>query len=341
MNIKNLVYLGGIGGAGLFVMFMVWRVFSYVLSAPVGFGAVAALVLVGLAAFLAIMNILSFSAHAIGISDAKQAFGLPEGSVRAILTISFIILVGVLASYLVTNSDGHTAFAREPIVLACRISLADAQAREKAIGGADGLVSITPSVAAAPGRGTGRLILATPCQLPAEPATTAETPVGATMYDVSFFPKVDHRLGDDVSKQILTMLSTILAAMIGFYFGAKPGESDPDATRRAQAAAGMAAQVSGAPDTDAMAARADDLLAKASAAPEDLAQRAELVQLKARIKTAAETMVASNATRVSLSASAAQMTAAATAMDGAMADMKAVDKRLGEIAGLQATSGKP
>ena len=30
---------------------------------------------------------------------------------------------------------------------------------------------------------------------------------------------------DEIAKQILTILSTILAAMIGFYFGAKPGES--------------------------------------------------------------------------------------------------------------------
>ena len=294
------------------LMYLVWLVFSSVLSgASIGFGPVAALVLVGFAAFLGIMNILSFSAHLLQISDAKQAFGLPEGSVRAILTISFIVLVGVLASYLVTNSDNHSAYSGKPIVLLSDASFIDAQAKEKSPSLADGLVSIV--------------------RVPPKAAQAAPAADPPATYDVLFYPKVDHRLGDDVSKQILTMLSTILAAMIGFYFGAKPGESDPDATRRAQAAANMEAELAGAPDTDALAKRVEVLIAAATAAGLPAAQQKELGELKEKIIVQADNVKTASNLRMSLTTSPAQMTAAATAQTDAINQLKQVEKRVGEM----------
>jgi hypothetical protein len=95
---SNLITRASIA-AGIFAAALIVYVFTDVLyNRDAGFGGVATLVLVGFAAFLGLMNILSYSANHMGITDAKQAFGLPEGSVRAVLTIAFIVLVGVLAS---------------------------------------------------------------------------------------------------------------------------------------------------------------------------------------------------------------------------------------------------
>jgi len=143
-----------------------------------------------LAAFIGLMNFLSFSAQYIGISDARQPFGLPDGSVRAILTIAFIVLVGVLASYLLTHSDVRQPFAKDKIQVATKLALPEAVSMQQRLS-AEGLAAVVPS----------------------EP--------GGTTYNVDFYPRQDYRLSDDVSKQVLTMLSTILAAMIGFYFGAR------------------------------------------------------------------------------------------------------------------------
>ncbi len=315
----------GMAIVAVFLMYMIWVVFDRVLPAsPQGFGPVAALVLVGFAAFLGIMNILSFSAHALQISDAKQAFGLPEGSVRAILTISFIVLVGVLASYLVTSSDNHSAYSSKPIVLLSDVSFADASAREKSASLADGLVSVVHAQAkAAPAAAAQPAMRALTDAVPA-----TDPPM---LYDVYFYSKIDHRLGDDVSKQILTMLSTILAAMIGFYFGAKPGESDPDATRRAQASANMEAQIASAPDAEALAARVDALLADTTLQALTEAQRKELGDLKVKVAGLAENVKTTSNIRMSLTTTPSQMTAAAAAQTEAVNQLKQVEKRVGEI----------
>jgi hypothetical protein len=176
----------GVTGVFLFgcVVYALYRVFE---TGTTGFASVAVLILVGLAAFIGLMNALSISAHLIGITDAKQPFGLPEGTVRAILTIAFIILVGVLASYMLTNSAGREPFGEPFTIKAVPAKDVDAQVQRLQ---ADGLVSVV--------RGTD-----------------------AAVVDIQIRPRRDYRLADDVSKQILTMLSTILAAMIGFYFGAQ------------------------------------------------------------------------------------------------------------------------
>jgi uncharacterized protein YukE len=161
------------------------------------FASVASLILVGLAAFIGIMNLLSFSAHWMKITDDKQPFGLPEGTVRAILTIAFIVLVGVLTSFLLSNTS-RPAFDK-PLIIATGVSASAAALLEQKFM-PDGVITIMKD------------------------STAADATV-----TVGFLPRIDYRQSDEIAKQILTILSTILAAMIGFYFGAKPGESGSSA----------------------------------------------------------------------------------------------------------------
>src|ERR1700730_1532567 len=177
----------GIGASGVVLILFVWFALRHVFEDS-DFGSVAVLILVGLAAFIAIMNVLTFSAYLVKIIDVKEPFGLPNGTVRAILTIAFIVLVGVLASFLLTNSSERTPYSGTPITVKVTKNQLDDKIKELS---ASGIVSV-------------------------EQLGTDNTP--ATL---QFFPRQDYRLAHDVAKQILTMLSTILAAMIGFYFGAQ------------------------------------------------------------------------------------------------------------------------
>jgi hypothetical protein len=196
------------------------------------FAYVAVLILVGIAAFVGIMNLLSFTAYQIKILTPGQAFGLPDGSVRAILTMAFIVLVGVLASYLVTRPD-NPPYSKEFVALATCVSQQDANEIKKQGPSGDGIIVLVPCK---PGSSAGSNVSAasgTPGDGSPNPPSSNSSPsssgggaaasggAGGALYDVRMFPRMDHRLSEDISKQILTMLSTILAAMIGFYFGGK------------------------------------------------------------------------------------------------------------------------
>src|SRR3712207_3620843 len=78
--------------AGAFFFFIGYVLRQAFADKAGGFAVVASLLLVGIAAFIGIMNMLSFSASWLEMVDTRQPFGLPEGTVRAILTIAFIVL---------------------------------------------------------------------------------------------------------------------------------------------------------------------------------------------------------------------------------------------------------
>lgn len=233
-----LIVLGGF----VFV-WMVKSIFSST-SQGTGFATVAGLILLGVAAVIGIMNLLSVSAARIGIIDGRQPFGLPEGSVRAILTMAFIVLVGVLSSFLLTGNQSRNPFAgagMEAATFATRPG-ADAVAQElRKIYAADALIEIKTIVA------TGE----------------AET------FAVVIHPKIDFTVADDIAKQTLTMISTILAAMIGFYFASRGGGegADPAAAQRSRAQLDL-----------------DDLTSKSKVEAELAGQRASLENLRAAIK---------------------------------------------------------
>jgi hypothetical protein len=245
-----------------FIGYALWFVFGQ----PEGsFASLAILILVGLAAFVGIMNFLSFSAYCIGIGDPRQPFGLPDGTVRAILTIAFIVLVGVLASFLLTHSDNRPPYVKEAIVFK-GLPAADAQALQQRLS-AEGLAVIVPASAAAGN----------------EPARS----------DVQFFARSDYRLADDVAKQILTILSTILAAMIGFYFGARPGDGarTDEANERSRILAEINGLLAREPTLASLRAAADAKLASSDAThrPQVEKIRAALAEIESRIETVHKT----------------------------------------------------
>lgn len=262
------------------------------------FGSVAVLLLVGIAAFVGILNLLSFSAGQLHILNPQQAFGLPDGSVRAILTIAFIVLVGVLASYLVTSSD-RAPYAKTSILLQHDLTNDQATAAKKDYANADGLVALRPLT---------------------EPKDHV---------DLVFYARVDHRLSEDVAKQILTILSTILAAMIGFYFGAKPGESDPNASKRAQSLAAIENLVAGAPDPEDLKRRADALInGRLRDRPEQLKQAQSL---RKQLDELAATLVTANSARLSIDTTADQMQNAAASAKTVVPKLQDIAKQLDQL----------
>jgi hypothetical protein len=230
------------------------------------FAAVAALVLVGVVAFTGFVSALSVTAQRLGMLDTRHPFGLPEGSIRAILTFSFIVLVGVFASYLLVQTS-RTGFVApsEPFLLPVT-TLAEARALQTQLAG-DGLVVVSG---------------------------TAD-PIRAT-----FIPRTDYRLADDVAKQVLTMLSTMLAAMIGFYFGSRSSDTttDPHAAERLRVAAELDALKMTAPTLDQVTKAAAEVPEQSLAEP----QKKALADIRQRLAAVGAAFDTARATAADLQA---------------------------------------
>ena len=62
----------------------------------------SAIVLVGLALTVVLMAILAIVYSVLGIENESQALGLPEGSVRALLAFSLVLIFVCLGAFLFT-----------------------------------------------------------------------------------------------------------------------------------------------------------------------------------------------------------------------------------------------
>jgi hypothetical protein len=302
---------------GLVFVWMINSIFANT-SKGTGFATVAGLILLGVATVIGIMNVLSLSAAKIGMLDGRQPFGLPEGSVRAILTMAFIVLVGVLSSYLLTGSQSRSQYQGDGMVTGVAASQAAASQSADAMRvlyGAGALVEIRKVDSAVP-----------------------------ESFELVVHPKVDFTVADDIAKQTLTMISTILAAMIGFYFAARAGNdgADPAVMRRAIAQAELSRLVSTVEaETGLNAARAAlaQLKAKVEANTDakqrqagfDQVKTAEgrLAELQRGWEEARTALTDPNATYAELALSADKMRALNSALSGLGETLKRAELQIG------------
>jgi hypothetical protein len=138
---------------------------------------------------LAALSVVSVAFNAFGLSDPKQALGLPEGSVRAVIAISLVVLFTIMAVYLFhgVSKDSIETMKDIPISKKDEI-IADLQKTNKYI-----------------------------IDVPDKDGTTDRIYVrrGPTPEAV------------DIAKQLIILLGTLVTSVSSFYFGtraaAQPG----------------------------------------------------------------------------------------------------------------------
>jgi hypothetical protein len=146
------------------------------------------LALGGVLVLLAALLVFTTLMNVVGLSDKTQALGLPEGSVRAIIALALVGLFAILASAFL-NPVEHRQATQIADVAAFRKD--HPQATE---------ITVTPE--------------------PKPADATATTPQTFTV-DYSVTSVVD-----DFSKQMMTLIGTLMTAVISFYFGAMPKTSE-------------------------------------------------------------------------------------------------------------------
>lgn len=78
------------------------------------------IVISGVAGLIAILTKVSVILNALGLSDQKQALGLPKGSVRALIALTLIITFSIMAFYFYgelggTHSEEQSSFAQQTL----------------------------------------------------------------------------------------------------------------------------------------------------------------------------------------------------------------------------------
>jgi amino acid transporter len=117
------------------------------------------------------------------LSDDNEAMGLPRGSVRSVIALLLIMLFFISAIFLFNSTKAMPTEARQ-------------------------LTGITSEQYA---------------DLPANEIVNAvsRTEAGATVYDVTLAPgSTNTTTSDDLAKQLVTTVATLVTAVAAFYFGA-------------------------------------------------------------------------------------------------------------------------
>lgn len=189
------------------------------------------LVIAGLVALLGILAVMAISFRTVNLANPSQALGLPEGTVRAVIALSLILIFAVVTVYLFEE------LSSEPM-LTTSAATAGATAPSGTTGGtgATGAGGQTSVTATATTGTTGSAGVTGPTG--ATGATGATGPSGTQTAKAA--------AAQDFAKQLLIMLGTLITSITSFYFGSKTASD----TSGAQTPPGMKPQIDRADNTN-------------------------------------------------------------------------------------------
>jgi hypothetical protein len=140
------------------------------------------LAMIGIIILMLALTIMTAIFWFLDVSDKTQAMGLPEGSIRAVIALSLIVLFAILSIYLYTDiSNGSTALTIDNLSDAARLQFIQEHPTLK-------------DIQAVPEKNDKNL------------------------YKVTYGSESTTR--DDFAKQLLVLLGTLMTAITSFYLGA-------------------------------------------------------------------------------------------------------------------------
>lgn len=212
-------------GAGLLLLVGAYSIYNSKLFASSNsdeFVQISAIVLFGLGLTVILFAILAIVFSFLKLNDSRMALGLPDGSIRALLAFSLVLIFVCLATYLysrIDNDECQTCSKILPLVSDVQLSdlktyfiVAAQLAHDK-----DGKPRYEPIVGA-----DGKPLLG--------PDGKPQDDLKHPLYEVTYYPKPNPAAAD-FAKQIFTTLATIFVSVVSFYFGSSVTASAVKATQ--------------------------------------------------------------------------------------------------------------
>jgi hypothetical protein len=204
------------------------------------------LAVVSIIAILATLAFISTLFQSAGLHDTNHALALPDGSVRAFIALSLIVVFTVITLFVLARfSDTRCIPCEEkPTTIDTAAKAPAGPTDTTGTPSASGTVapSGTDSTVAPPATDTTGTITrenaaaeatakaaAAALKATADAKTAADAKAAADAKTAGAQKRQD--AADDLAKQLLTMLGTLLAAVSSFYFGASTTASATDPTK--------------------------------------------------------------------------------------------------------------
>jgi hypothetical protein len=169
------------------------------------------IVLVGLALTVVFMALLAIIYSVMGVDDPKQALGLPDGSVRALLAFSLVLIFVCLAAFLFgeVNKNNQPAEGKT-LTPVTETQLADLK------------TNFVVASELAKDQTTGKFLYEQVAARDGKAGSDGKVPTvddpKHPLYAVTYYPK-GNKDAEDFAKQIFTTLATVFVSVVSFYFG--------------------------------------------------------------------------------------------------------------------------
>ncbi len=196
-----IVLVAGLGG-----FFVLINLPAYLTSSSL---TIVVLLVAGFVAVTLLLYLGTIILRTAGLSTKKEAFGMPEGSIRALIALSLILMFAIIGVTVLYSGMGGEPIQSNGISAAQLERLENVQ-----------IISITV----------------------VDPAASP----GSERFNVTVRPELS-QAGHDFGLQLLTTVSTLVVAVAGFYFGSRAvAQGAKTATAAAQTAAAQTAAASAA-----------------------------------------------------------------------------------------------